>query len=722
MSVAMQRLAQARRPPAPRLHLAGKRRRRRAPPVAADGADADADAAAADAAPLASSSFAVIGAGLAGLAAAYHLVDLAPSGSRVVVFDAGGIGAGGSGAAAGLLHPLSPRGRPLWGAGPAMAAAARALEAAERAAARAGAGLGEPVAWRTGMLRPAADAKQARDFFGAAEEAAEKAAAAAEAAAAAAAVGGGAKGGGGSERDLSPWLGGAAPRALLTAEEARALLPGVEARDFAPVGRQEEEEQAQGEEEEDAAAEGGGGAAPSPADAARRQRQKQKGRRREQRAGDPAAAASALLVPSGVTLHPRRYMEALWRACRDLAAERGGGAELRLRRVASVAELLREGDTGGGGGGGGGDGEGGPGNGESGAPPRSRRPWRGVVVAAGAAVGTLPEAREAGLPGRLSLVRGWSLDVEWAGAATAAAAAGAAPLAAAAAADAAPLAAAAVAAAAGAPLVRPPPSAAGAASSPLSPSPPPSASAYPPDAPSLLGRPYLASQGGRALVVGAAAAPAGRAAPTAEEAMRACLAAAAAAAQAAQADGGEGGDELAADATDADAADADAAAAAAAAAADAERELIEGAGRAWPPLLLLGGGWRAARVRTGVRAVPPRSPQGALPLVGRLVWRRGGGEQPATPLWQAAAVGDGSGGSDGDSGDSGGSGNGNGSGGNGDEEDDAGADAAEVWVVAGLGARGLVYHAWLGELAARGVVGRTEAHVPPELLRWRQRD
>ena len=41
-----------------------------------------------------------------------------------------------------------------------------------------------------------------------------------------------------------------------------------------------------------------------------------------------------------------------------------------------------------------------------------------------------------------------------------------------------------------------------------------------------------------------------------------------------------------------------------------------------------------------------------------------------------------------------------------------------VWLCVGLGARGLVYHAWLGQLVARGILECTEEHVPPELLGW----
>ncbi len=43
------------------------------------------------------------------------------------------------------------------------------------------------------------------------------------------------------------------------------------------------------------------------------------------------------------------------------------------------------------------------------------------------------------------------------------------------------------------------------------------------------------------------------------------------------------------------------------------------------------------------------------------------------------------------------------------------------WVVAGLGARGLVYHAWLGRLAAAAVLADDEALLPAELRRWQAR-
>lgn len=70
-------------------------------------------------------------------------------------------------------------------------------------------------------------------------------------------------------------------------------------------------------------------------------------------------------------------------------------------------------------------------------------------------------------------------------------------------------------------------------------------------------------------------------------------------------------------------------------------------------------------IRLGVRALPPRTAAGAMPLAGQV----------------------------------------------------PGMD--DVWVVAGLGARGLVYHAWLAQLVAQGVMEGSDACLPKELQRWK---
>ncbi len=46
------------------------------------------------------------------------------------------------------------------------------------------------------------------------------------------------------------------------------------------------------------------------------------------------------------------------------------------------------------------------------------------------------------------------------------------------------------------------------------------------------------------------------------------------------------------------------------------------------------------------------------------------------------------------------------------------ASEQNLWVVGGLGARGLVYHAWLGSLMARAVLNDDEAILPEQLRRW----
>ena len=55
----------------------------------------------------------MIGAGFAGIAVAWHLLQAATLQQpvHVEVFDAHGVAAGASGAAAGLLHPYTPKGK-----------------------------------------------------------------------------------------------------------------------------------------------------------------------------------------------------------------------------------------------------------------------------------------------------------------------------------------------------------------------------------------------------------------------------------------------------------------------------------------------------------------------------------------------------------------------------------------------------------------------------------
>ena len=86
---------------------------------------------------------AIVGAGFAGLAAAYFLSDQ----FKVTLFDAKGVGGGASGAAAGLIHPYpGEEGRRSWHA-------TEALELAKQLVGEVEAATGRPVADRGGIIR-----------------------------------------------------------------------------------------------------------------------------------------------------------------------------------------------------------------------------------------------------------------------------------------------------------------------------------------------------------------------------------------------------------------------------------------------------------------------------------------------------------------------------------------------------------------------------------------
>jgi len=86
---------------------------------------------------------AIVGAGLAGLAAAWNL----SRNHQVVIFDSKGIGAGASGASTGLLHPYpGEKGRRSWKADEAMQATHELLRISEEA-------LGRPAAHYGGILK-----------------------------------------------------------------------------------------------------------------------------------------------------------------------------------------------------------------------------------------------------------------------------------------------------------------------------------------------------------------------------------------------------------------------------------------------------------------------------------------------------------------------------------------------------------------------------------------
>lgn len=317
-------------------------------------------------------------------------------------------------------------------------------------------------------------------------------------------------------------------------------------------------------------------------------------------------------------LQPLHYMRALWSASQHAAAARGDGSSIRLQiqQLQSLADVIQHNHT-------------------SSSALQQQQQQQGVgcdplqrvqqgqlqhvdaiVVAAGAAVGSLAEIGEH-LP--IKLCQGYTLDM------VPPPAAGttmpAAQDAAAAAAETA-----AAAAAAGADASVGPPTAAGGV-------------LYPAAGPSILGTPYLASQGGQVLVIGAtkqyncsteqavaelgtsidpsilvahheqqqvvpAAAAGDCPASEGSQAVQAgdgqprrwpsSAAATAAAAEGALSQGGAQLDKVAEVAA-------------------AAQELLSGAGATWPSIKH----WSIAGIRSGVRALPPKSAQGAVPIAGR---------------------------------------------------------------------------------------------------------
>jgi len=105
---------------------------------------------------------AIVGAGFAGLAVAYHW--LRSQKGSVTIFDPNGIGGGASGISTGLLHPFPGRqALRSWRAEEGMAATGELIEVAERA-------LGRAVCERSGVLRLVADGAQERMFRERAQE------------------------------------------------------------------------------------------------------------------------------------------------------------------------------------------------------------------------------------------------------------------------------------------------------------------------------------------------------------------------------------------------------------------------------------------------------------------------------------------------------------------------------------------------------------------------
>lgn len=105
-------------------------------------------------------SIAIVGAGLAGLATAWHLLSTAPQSTEVylTIFDEKGVGGGASGIAAGLLHPYTgahakktPQAELL------MAETLRLIQIATQH-------IKDPIILQKGILRPACTSEQIEDF------------------------------------------------------------------------------------------------------------------------------------------------------------------------------------------------------------------------------------------------------------------------------------------------------------------------------------------------------------------------------------------------------------------------------------------------------------------------------------------------------------------------------------------------------------------------------
>lgn len=75
--------------------------------------------------------------------------------------------------------------------------------------------------------------------------------------------------------------------------------------------------------------------------------------------------------------------------------------------------------------------------------------------------------------------------------------------------------------------------------------------------------------------------------------------------------------------------------------------------------------WKIRNIRSGVRALPTRTSEGAMPYAGRIDAQRS---------W---------------------------------------------WAISGLGSRGLVYHAWLGRIIAQAIWNNDESILPKQLTRWK---
>ena len=270
---------------------------------------------------------AIVGAGFAGVATAYHVFrqvadahaeatadgkTVAPV--RVTLIDEKGVAGGASGVAAGLLHPYTPRGKIIWRGTEGVAATLELVEAAENAervmeaAARLERGgddvsrptvsprRGRAIARRAGVCRPARSLKQARDLA--------------------------------KHAPLSFAAGGKG--VAVSAEELRRLIPGV---DVPPEVVEATRRFLRGDGDDGDDGDDASRARPlTRAD----ERAASKKRREERN----APVTSALHVPEGLVLDTTRYLASLWDAARLLASSgetpAGCSATMEIRCVASI--------------------------------------------------------------------------------------------------------------------------------------------------------------------------------------------------------------------------------------------------------------------------------------------------------------------------------------------------------------------------------------------------
>ncbi|CAI5490016.1 unnamed protein product [Closterium sp. Naga37s-1] len=135
--------------------------------------------------------------------------------------------------------------------------------------------------------------------------------------------------------------------------------------------------------------------------------------------------------------------------------------------------------------------------------------------------------------------------------------------------------------------------------------------------------------------------------------------------------------------------------------------------------------WEVVRSVTGIRAMPPRSSLGRVPVAGRvegvLLGVVGGGSKGRNGGGEEVGRGRALGGSEcaGEEGveDGGVAGV---EGGGVALAAPAAQPGPSVWIVGGLGSRGLIYHGWVAKHAAAAAVGGDEGLLPPELLWWKQ--